>query len=54
MAMFSKFSQYIQNIKTRIGFMGKGKDILIYYPQMAFAGGLGIGKVGDLATTWRQ
>jgi len=33
---------------------GKGKDILIYYSQMALAGGLGIGKVGDLDTTCRQ
>jgi hypothetical protein len=45
----------IKNIKRLyIRQSGKGKDILIYYPQMALAGGLGIGKVGDLDTTCRQ
>jgi len=35
--------------------IGKEKDILIYYPQMALAGGLGKGKVGDLdSITCRQ
>jgi hypothetical protein len=31
----------------------KGKDIVIYFPRMALADGLGIGK-GDLDTTCRQ
>ena len=50
------FTAIIELIPTTINAtqFGKGKDILIYHPQMALAGGLGIGKVGDLDTTCRR